>query len=225
MREKKKPKKAAAAKEKAPAAAKKEKVGFIFECGRNGPDYEVAGFFLGRLNPQIEIVPRFLDNAERLLNECGEIAAELLKECSRIVIMWDLEPAWGGKACRHDDKECAIKSLDGAKVDKRKVLLLCVEKELECWLMADKRAIEAVLGRYKPSYYIGKIPEFKDPDTQIKRPKTELISLFENELGSGRKYVDRTHAMLLARAIPDWSRISRSVSFCRFANKAARVKL
>ncbi len=229
MREKKKPKKTEPQKKEnkpqKPTVHHKEKVGFIFECGRNGPDYMVVAHFLGKLNAQFEIVPKFMDNAERLLDECGGVASELLKDCSRVVIMWDLEPAWGGKACRNEDKKRVTDSLDGAKVDKRKVLLLCVEKELECWLMADKRALETVLGIYKHPHPLGKIPEFKNPDTEIERPKTELVSLFETELGRGRKYVDRIHAMLLARAIPDWSNIRRSDSFCRFAEKAARVKL
>jgi len=227
MREKKKPKKTEVQKANKPpslAVAGKEKVGFIFECGRDGPDYKVAGHLLLRLNPNIEMVPKFLDNAEALLLQCGEFAAELLKECARVVIMWDLEPAWGGKACRREDKERAIQALDAAKVDKQKVLLMCVEKELECWLMADKRAIKSVIWKYKQPHPLGNIPEFKNPDVQIKRPKTELISLFQKEL-SGKKYVDRDHAILLARSIPDWSRLTRSASFCRFANKAARVEL
>jgi hypothetical protein len=47
---------------------------------------------------------------------------------------------------------------------------------------------------------------------------------FEQELGRGRKYVDRDHALWLATAVPDWQRVRRSASFCRFAEKAARVR-
>jgi hypothetical protein len=204
-----------------------ERVGFIFECGRDGPDYQVCNHFLGRLNQQITLVPRFLDNAERLLNECGDVAASLLQieKCDRIVVAWDLEPAWGGDACRHDDKERAIASLRGAKVQLSKVDLLCIEQELESWLMADRRALEKVIGRYKHPHVLGAMPDYKVPDSQIGRPKTELISLFQRELGRGGKYVDRKHAILLAKSIPDWTKIRRSESFRRFAEKAARVKL
>jgi len=205
----------------------RERVGFIFECGRDGPDYKVCQHLLGRLNPNIEMVPRFLDNAERLLTECGEVAAALLSadECSRVVVAWDLEPPWGGTACRHDDKAKALKSLAAAKVRSQRVLLLCVERELECWLMADKRALHAVFWKYKKPHPVGQFPDFKHPDQQIRRPKTELIKLFKRELGDSRKYVDREHAMLLAQSIPDWSKVRRSDSFRRFAEKAARVTL
>ncbi|SRR6266568_5772573 len=204
-----------------------EKVGFIFECGRDGPDYQVCNHFIGLLNPKITLVPRFLDNAERLLNECGDVAASLLQieKCDRVVVAWDLEPAWGGEACRHDDKELAMTSLRGAKVQLNKVNLLCIERELECWLMADRRALEKVIARYKHPHVLGAMPNYKTPDSQIRRPKTELISLFQRELGRGRKYVDREHAILLAKSIPDWTRIRRSESFRRFAEKAARVRL
>jgi hypothetical protein len=129
----------------------KEKVGFIFECGRDGPDFKVCSHFLEQLNPKIEMVPRFLDNKRRLVTECGDVAEALLRveRCSRIVVTWDLEPAWGGVACRHQDKEHASESLKTAKVPMRQVLLLCIERELECWLMADKRALKTVIGRYK----------------------------------------------------------------------------
>jgi len=123
-------------------AAAKEKVGFIFECGRDGPDYKVCNHFLGRLNDKIEMVARFLDNKPRLLAECGGVAAALfgIDKCSRVVVAWDLEPAWGGDACRHEDKDLALKSLAAAKVSVRQVLLLWSEREVECRLMADRRA-------------------------------------------------------------------------------------
>ena len=56
-------------------------------------------------------------------------------------------------------------------------------------------------------------------------PKTELISLFQRELGRTRKYSDRNHALLLAQEISEWSKLRRSDSFRRFAEKAARVNV
>jgi hypothetical protein len=205
----------------------KERVGFIFECGRDGPDYKVCHHLLGRLNGRIEMVPRFLDNRPRLLDGCGEVAAALLgiEQCNRVVVTWDLEPPWGGETCRHDDKARATRSLTNANVRLNRVLLLCIERELECWLMADKRALQTVIGRFKRPHPVGQLPDYRSPDEQIGRPKTELISLFQRELGRGRRYVDRDHAILLARNIPDWSRLRRSHSFRRFAEKAARVRL
>lgn len=183
--------------------AAKQRVGFIFECGPYGPDYKVCHHFLGRLNAAIEMVPRFMDNKRRLMNECGEVAAALLREdkCSRVVVTWDLEPAWGGKACRHDDKE------------------------LEGWLMTDGRALGAVLGKLKHPHPVGNLPAYNRPDRDIQKPKSGMISLFQRELGKGRRYLDRDHALLLAQSVPDWSKLKRSESFCRFAEKAANVRL
>lgn len=205
----------------------KEKVGFIFECGRGGPDYRVCNHFLEQLNASIEMIPRFLDNKQRLVTECGDVASALLvaEKCSRVVVTWDLEPAWGGFASRCRDRQHAFDSLRNANVPVQRVLLLCIERELECWLMADKRALKTVIGKYKHPHAVGQLPDFKFPDDEIGRPKTELIRLFQRELGNGRKYVDRDQAILLAQSVPDWSRLRRSRSFRRFAEKAARVHL
>src|SRR6266404_4640569 len=118
----------------------KEKVGIIFGCGRDGPDYKVCNHFLERLNPGIEMIPRFLDVKTRLLAECGDVAAQLLDvdRCARVIVSWDLEPKWGGDPCRHDDKEIALNSLRNSGAPLARVHLLCIERELECWLMADK---------------------------------------------------------------------------------------
>jgi hypothetical protein len=200
-----------------------EKVGFIFECGRDGPDYQVARCLISRLNSNIEIVPQFLDNTERLLTECGVVAFELLKTCRRVVIMWDLIPPWEGsrKPCLCEDRTLALESLRAAKVKLTKVVLICVEQELECWLMADERALANVLGECKHPHPIGQLRTYTRPDRQIKHPKMELISLFQRELGRSKKYVDRIHAIRLAQAIPNWNRLKRSASFRRFAEKAA----
>ena len=173
------------------------------------------------------MVARFLDHKQRLLSECGSIVAELLTTCSRVVVIWDLMPPWGTvKPCRREDKEKAFRSLKDAKVPRQKVTLICIEQELECWLMADTRALGAVLSKLKhPHRLNSKLKDYRAPDRQIGRPKTELISLFQWELGKTRKYIDRNHALPLAQAIPDWSKLRRSDSFCRFTTKAARVRV
>ena len=150
-------------------ATGREVVGFIFECGRDGPDYKVCRHLLGKLNVNIEMVARFLDDKRRLLPECGPVAAELLKTCSRVVIIWDLMPPWGGNPCRREDKKKALQSLQEAKVPTHKVTLICIEQELECWLMADSRALGAVLSQLKhPHQLSNKLKDYNKPDRQIK---------------------------------------------------------
>jgi hypothetical protein len=131
-------------------AGAKEVVGFIFECGRDGPDFKVCRHLLGKLNVNIEMVARFLDNKQRLLSECGTVAAALLTTCSRVIVIWDLMPPWDmGKPCRCEDRRKAFQSLKEAKVPAHKVILICIEQELECWLMADTRALSTVLTKLK----------------------------------------------------------------------------
>lgn len=113
-----------------------------------------------------------------------------------------------------------------AVVCAKKSILFSIEQELECWLMTDTRALEAVLLKFKHPHPLSKkLKDYSKPDRQIKRPKTELISLFQRELGNSQKYIDRNHALPLARAILDWSKLRRSCSFYRFAEKAAKVKV
>ena len=88
------------------------------------------------------------------------------------------------------------------------MLLLCIERELECWLMADIGLCKPSLPGTNIRIRVGRLPDFRRPDHQIRRPKTELIRLFQRELGRTRKYVDRDHALVLARAIPDFEQAS-----------------
>jgi len=67
----------------------------IFECGPAGADKKVCEYLARQLQPQLEIISVTLDNKPKLINNCGRSAAQLLKAgCDRVVIIWDLYPAW-----------------------------------------------------------------------------------------------------------------------------------
>ncbi|NER50235.1 MAG: hypothetical protein F6J92_26880 [Symploca sp. SIO1A3] len=92
------------------------KIGMIFECGPDGADKSVCEHLVRMLNPDIEIAPSVtLGNKPNLLSECGIFAAQLLADgCDRIVIIWDLYPAWrekGQRPCRKEDCEMIKDSL------------------------------------------------------------------------------------------------------------------
>ena len=197
------------------------RLGFIFECGREGPDFKVTKHLLARLDPQLEMVPRFMDQKKNLVSNCGPVAAELLRACERVVIQWDLYPIFrSGPACRRKDKEKIRASLAANAVPAHRVVMVCVEEELEAWLLADRRAVASLLERYKAPHPVGVIPEKKDPD-HVSNPKTYLTRLFNRELGRNRRYEDRVHALALAEKIPDFSKIRRSASFRHFALEVA----
>ena len=203
------------------------KIGFIFECGPEGPDVQVCRHLVHKLDPTIQFFPSTLDNKKRLVEDCGPVAKTLLGECEKVIIVWDLYPAWrerGIKPCRHEDRRAIFQSLQAEHVDLGKVFLVCIQEELEAWLLADHRAVTAMLQPLKSPHPVGRITKFSKPDS-IKSPKTKLTRIFTRELGEGRRYVDYEHAVRIAREIRDFQRIRRSLSFKRFAFKVCGVEL
>lgn len=211
------------------------KIGFIFECGPEGPDVQVCRDLVHKLDPTIEFVSSTLDNKKNLVEDCGAVAKVLLDECKKVIVVWDLYPAWrerGVRPCRHEDRQAIFQSLGAENVDSLgaenvdldKVVLVCIQEELEAWLLADHRALTAMLQPLKHPHPVSRISRFPNPDS-IRNPKKRLTRIFTRELGPGRRYVDYQHALLIARKIQDFTKIKRSISFQRFALKVAGLEL
>lgn len=197
------------------------KVGMIFECGPQGPDRKVCEHLALRIKPNLDITSITLDNKRNLVSECGKAAAQLLKDgCERVVIIWDLSPAWGeGNPCRHDDREGIFRALAASKVDAEKVALVCIQEELEAWLLADERALNTVLSR--PTHPIS-IKRIRRPE-QEHNPKKRMTQIFREN--SRRPYNDLLDAEKIAKAMPDFARLRRCDTFVRFARKVADTDL
>ena len=203
------------------------KIGFIFECGPEGSDVQVCRHLVHKLDPTIEFVPSTLDNKKNLVEDCGAVAKALLAECEKVIVIWDLYPAWrerGVRPCRHEDRQTIFQSLQAEKVDLKKVFLVCIQEELEAWLLADHRAVTAMLEPLKHPHPVSRISGLPNPD-RIRNPKVRLTKIFTQELGPRRRYVDYRHAILIARKIQDFTKIRRSISFQRFALKVAGMEL
>ena len=203
------------------------KIGFIFECGPEGSDVQVCSHLVHKLDPNIEFVPNTLDNKKKLVEDCGAVAKALLDECGKIIVVWDLYPAWrerGVRPCRYEDRQAIFQSLQAEKVDLNKVFLVCIQEELEAWLLADHRAVTAMLQPLKHPHPVSRISRFSNPDN-VRNPKKRLTKIFTQELGPRRRYVDYRHAILIARKIQDFTKIRRSISFQRFALKVAGMEL
>jgi hypothetical protein len=200
------------------------KIGFIFECGPEGPDFKVCRHLVQRLDPQIEFVPATLDDKRNLIEQCGAVAKSMFdQDCQKVIIVWDLFPPWREfRPCRREDRQNIFHSLQAEGIDLNRVALVCICEELEAWLLADNRAVETIIGRRKQPYTVGRIPRFKKPDS-IKNPKKRLTKIFNQELGC--RYVDYQDAHRIAANIPDFNRIRRSESFRRFALKVAGLQL
>jgi len=199
------------------------KVGFILECGPQGAETRVVPWLAKKIAPDLEVVPPVpLDSKRRLRTDCGRWAKGLLDSgCQRVIIVWDLLPAWGeyeGKGCRHDDKEEIKESLQLAGIDPSdgRVTLVCIEKMVEAWVLADNQAVADFLstGAHKVL-----VPRCKHPDS-VRDPESALNRFFRET--RFRKYIDRDHAFKIIQAA-DLNRLRRSESFRRFEAKLTDV--
>jgi len=196
------------------------KVGMIFECGPQGADRKVCEYLAKHIKPDIEIESVTLDNKKNLVSECGKAAVQLLNSgCDHVVIMWDLHPSWRETVpCRKEDREDIQRSLTAAKADAKKVFLVCIEEELEAWLIADNRAIEVVLS--KPHRRVSVARE-RHPE-RVNNPKKRLMQIYRQE--GKRPYNDLIDAEKIVKAMPDLERLKRVETFVRFALKVADVR-
>jgi hypothetical protein len=207
----------------------KRKIGLIVECGPLGADLKVFKHIITRLDINTEIQEVTLDNKAKLIAQCGMSAAVLLGQgCERVMIVWDLFPAWrddGGKPCQKQDRERVFAALEAAgvakrdfespvagAVDQRRVFLICIREELEAWLLADHQALENVLSR--PSRTV-RLTRIRHPEA-IDNPKKRLTKIFKDK--AGWEYSDRVNAETIIKAVQDLERLARACpSFARFA--------
>lgn len=194
------------------------KIGFIFECGPQGADKQVCEYLAAQIRPGIMPVSRTLDNKANLLKDAGKVAAALLTEgCERVLIVWDLRPAWPDKKhkpCRKGERDTILESIGNAAIAGSPVFLVCVEQELESWLLADEAKISAYLStdaHVYPAKRVGK------PD-HVPNPKAVMMNHFKN--ARGWRYEDRTHAIkVLKSGNTDLKKLRRSPTFSRFEAK------
>lgn len=92
--------------------------------------------------------------------------------------------------------------------------LICIEHELESWLLANEKAIAALLSTAAHPYPMSRV---RRPDT-VAKPKAAVIDHFRN--ARGWRYDDKVDAIRVLRAANvDLARLRRSTSFARFETK------
>lgn len=193
-------------------------IGFVFECGPQGADKFVCEYLAGQLKPGEKIISRTLDTKLKLLEGAAPVAKQLLAEgCRRVLIVWDLRPAWpdkGDKPCRAKERKTLLDGLAHYGLANAPVYLVCVEQELESWVIACDHAISDYLSTPAHPY---KAKRVRRPD-QEKNPKAAMMNHFQT--ARGWKYEDRVHAIKVLRAAAmDLNRLRCSVSFQRFEDK------
>ena len=55
------------------------RIGFLFECGPDGPDVKVCRHLVALMDCDVKFVPATLDNKRNLVAQCGTVARVLLK--------------------------------------------------------------------------------------------------------------------------------------------------
>jgi hypothetical protein len=194
-------------------------IGLIFECGPQGADKQVCEYLAARIRPGVQLSCRTLDNKENLLRDAGKVAAQLLKDgCSCVLIVWDLRPAWPDKKdkpCRAQERQQILAALAQAGVTANApVYPVCIEQELESWLLASDHAIEAHLSTPAHSY---EAPRVRKPDG-VPQPKAVMLNHFK--AARGWRYDDKVDAVRVLKAADiDLKRLRRSPSFARFESK------
>lgn len=193
------------------------KVGMIFESGPQGAEKMVCEYIAKQLCPGIVISSATHVNKPDMIAGCGKDVVQLLKEgCKRIIIVWDLFPPWrkaGQKPCRKEDRDAMMNALKLEGVEKAPVFLICIREELEAWLLADGRAIAAVLST--AAHPVPAIADAKRPD-HVPNPKGRLKRLFR--VHRHGEYNDLVHAIKIIKKA-DLNRLRRSESFRRFRAK------
>ena len=156
------------------------KIGLILECLDRGSDELVCRHLIGLLHPTAEIEVAALGNKPQLLNRCGDSAAALFaKGCDRVIILWDLHPGWPSKQiCRKRDRDTIFAALHAKVAQPERVFLVCIERELETWLIADRGLLQSAFPQLPPKDF----PSFRR--IEEKDPKTILSEYFRRTTGS-----------------------------------------
>lgn len=193
-------------------------IGFIFECGPQGADKQVCEYLASQLQPGRKLVSRTMDNKLKLLDGAAGVAKQLLGEgCQKVLIVWDLRPAWPDKKdkpCRAQECRALLNALAKEGLQNAPVYLVCVEQELESWLLASDQAISTFLSTGAHAYVAKQV---KKPD-QVPNPKAVMNNHFK--AARGIRYEDYVHAIKVLKAANlDWKRLRRSVSFARLEAK------
>lgn len=191
----------------------------IFECGPKGADVQVCEYLAEQLLPGVQVKSETLDDKPNLLANAAAVAKNLLADgCERVLIIWDLRPAWPDtklKPCRAAERQTLLHSLAKEGLQNAPVYLVCVEQEFESWLIADKSRLSAFLSTATRPYKF----QISGPPDRVQNPKSVLMKSFMT--ARGKVYVDRQHAIQVMRSDQplNWKKLRRSDSFARFEAK------
>ena len=143
------------------------KVGFIFECAIGGPDERVYSYLAKHFCSSITPMPLCKTNKKNLKDECANDVRILLKGgCKKVVIIWDKMPPWGGAAdCKRDKADIKRKLKNEGMTNFKDIFLLCIDEELESWMISDGRAFS----HYFQSFSTKRLVDFPDYKSKVQQ--------------------------------------------------------
>ncbi len=194
------------------------KLGLVLECDTGGPDELVLTCLARRLAPGITVQAAALGSKEQVFLKGPEAAAELVESsgCDLVLIVWDLKPYWQpatGRSCQAETEDLLGILAGLAETTKAKIRLLCLTWEIETWLIADARAVNAHLstGAHRAKFRCSNPLSKNDAKAFLDRE-------FKKHRGRTRRYVDVREAIRIAQLIPDTHRARGIPSFKRFVD-------
>ena len=204
------------------------KIGIICEGRLGGEDAQVFEHFAKRIAPHAAVRAFPQGNKPELISKAGEVTAGLFETgYDRVLILWDIMPRWGSPDGEAQDTQDLQVSLASAGVAAHPCLfLIAIHKMLEAWLLADGKALSAVLSR--PAHPV-KVSNTGKADT-VEDPKKTLENLFKRhgksfgiqpEQGT---YLPKLVALRIAENVPaNFGQLGKLASFKKFGRSLTQI--
>lgn len=204
------------------------KIGIICEGRLGGEDAQLFEYFSKRIAPRAAVKAFPQGTKPELIDKAGDVAATLFATgYTRVLILWDILPRWGRPDGEEQDTQDIQASLGSAGVDAHPCLfLIAIHKELEAWLLADGKALSAVLSR--PAHPVT-ISNTNNADT-VANPKKRLEKLFEQHnvpfgiQPAQGTYQPKLAAIRIAENIPtNFGQLDKLASFKKFGRSLTQA--
>jgi hypothetical protein len=186
------------------------KIGLILECQPGGADATVYPYVIKRICKKLNIQKaETLIQKKRLINEGPVVAQGLIEidKCDYVFFIWDRKPRWEDRLgnCQTDSNKIAT-SLQGLGVDMNKIVLCCIDEELESWLISDSRGFMEWI-RSKTTHPLPEIGDHKKKAEQCS-PKNKIKNYLNNHYPTW-KYDDIKDNVKIVECFPDFDRAAK----------------
>jgi len=196
------------------------KLGLILECPKGGTDQQVYEYVIRQWCPGLDFITLPAgSNKPQMIQNCGKVARLLLdlERCDNVLIIWDLMPPWGGQPCRLEDVTIILKKMESEQVDLTKIKLICMEPELEGWLLVEGKALTDYNAQLCHPHRVEKFTGKK-----LRSNSNEAKKVISKYLG--HKYNDVAEALRIIQHIDSYDKIAKKhPSFARLKTFIGKI--